>query len=161
MKKTGGFTIVELLIVIVVIAILAAISIVAYSGVDRRATISAITQDLESVNKAIQLYYVENDAYPSTSNRWYGYVGGVRTTDYVPGLVPKYISALPQPKNKSDSLEYIYRSNGSEYKLIVHDNGGASGTGFARLCSDVRADLKDPSRTCWAAGYWSAGGRAY
>ena len=37
MKKDRGFTIVELLIVIVVIAILAAITIVAYSGITARA----------------------------------------------------------------------------------------------------------------------------
>ena len=43
-----GFTIVELLIVIVIIGILAAISIVAYNGVIGKANDSAVQQDLSN-----------------------------------------------------------------------------------------------------------------
>ena len=45
-QKQYGFTIVELLIVIVVIAILAAITIVAFTNLQRRAVNSAVTSDL-------------------------------------------------------------------------------------------------------------------
>jgi len=41
-QKQSGFTIVELLIVVVVIAILAAITIVAYNGIQNRAKSSAV-----------------------------------------------------------------------------------------------------------------------
>lgn len=65
MKKTmSGFTIVELLIVIVVIAILAAVSIVAYTGIQDRANTSTIKSDLANVSKKIQLIYAETGAYP-------------------------------------------------------------------------------------------------
>lgn len=52
--RTTGFTIVELLIVIVVIGILAAITIVAYNGVQDRARLSKINADLTLLNRAIQ-----------------------------------------------------------------------------------------------------------
>lgn len=53
-NRQTGFTIVELLIVIVVIGILAAITIVAYNGVQARAQTAKINTDLAMLNKAIQ-----------------------------------------------------------------------------------------------------------
>ena len=53
-KKTG-FTIVELLIVIVVIGILAAITIVAYNGVQDRARATAVAADFSNNNKVVKL----------------------------------------------------------------------------------------------------------
>ena len=51
--KQRGFTIVELLIVIVVIGILAAITVVAYNGVQDRAKATKIQSDLQLLQKAI------------------------------------------------------------------------------------------------------------
>ena len=59
-----GFTIVELLIVIVVIAILAAITIVAYNGIQQRANNSVMRADMSSVVKLIKLYHAEKGVYP-------------------------------------------------------------------------------------------------
>ena len=62
----SGFTIVELLIVIVVIAILAAISIVAYNGVQDRSKNSATLNSASQVMKMLQAYIAVNDSYPFT-----------------------------------------------------------------------------------------------
>ena len=61
-----AFTIVELLIVIVVIAILAAISIVAYNGIQERARSAALKSDLTQVNKQLKLFQADNGSYPAT-----------------------------------------------------------------------------------------------
>ena len=64
-KPQAGFTIVELLIVIVVIAILAAITIVAYNGIQQRASNQKTTQALAAWIKGLQLYKVDNGRWPA------------------------------------------------------------------------------------------------
>ena len=59
--KKSGFTIVELLIVIVVIAILAAITIVAYNGIQDRAKASMAAQALSNAAKKIKYWQAEQD----------------------------------------------------------------------------------------------------
>lgn len=67
-KGSTGFTIVELLIVVVVIAILAAITIVAYNGIQDRAKAARITASIDAYGKALELYRVENGNYPTVSS---------------------------------------------------------------------------------------------
>ncbi len=63
-KSARGFTIVELLIVIVVIAILAAISIVAYNGIQSRAKVNQQTAAIAQYVKAIQVYIADKGSLP-------------------------------------------------------------------------------------------------
>lgn len=67
MIRNRGFTIVELLIVIVVIAILAAISIVAYNGIQQRAYNTKVISGANQYYKALLEYKAINDSYPSST----------------------------------------------------------------------------------------------
>jgi prepilin-type N-terminal cleavage/methylation domain-containing protein len=58
-KQQSGFTIVELLIVIVVIAILAAISIVAYNGIQERANSNAIVSRAQAYIKGLKIWQAD------------------------------------------------------------------------------------------------------
>lgn len=62
--KQKGFTIVELLIVIVVIGILAAVVIVAYNGIQNRAFDSAVQADLKNIANKMRMYETVNGTYP-------------------------------------------------------------------------------------------------
>jgi prepilin-type N-terminal cleavage/methylation domain-containing protein len=66
-QKQTGFTIVELLIVIVVIGILAAISIVAYNGIQQRARNAQVISGVNAYYKAFRSYHAVNSAYPTNS----------------------------------------------------------------------------------------------
>lgn len=67
MRTRQGFTIVELLIVIVVIGILAAITIVAYNGIQNRAHAATAQSDLANAKKKFLLAQIDNGAYPTTT----------------------------------------------------------------------------------------------
>jgi prepilin-type N-terminal cleavage/methylation domain-containing protein len=77
-KHQAGFTIVELLIVIVIIGILAAITIVAYNGIQERARASTVSSALSQATRKIGIYNAENGSYPSTLS-----IAGVTNTSDV------------------------------------------------------------------------------
>ena len=79
-----GFTIVELLIVIVVIGILAAITIVAYNGVQTRAEASKTSTAIQAYKKALTLYKLDNSVYPTTGAMCLGDQYGVFTGQSTP-----------------------------------------------------------------------------
>jgi prepilin-type N-terminal cleavage/methylation domain-containing protein len=66
--KQKGFTIVELLIVIVVIAILAAISIVAFTGIQQRGRDSERASDVGNISKALTTYTSDGNAWPAAAS---------------------------------------------------------------------------------------------
>jgi prepilin-type N-terminal cleavage/methylation domain-containing protein len=67
-RPSPGFTIVELLVVIVVIAILAAISTVAYRGLQERARASEVSSALAQAKKKLEVYKVDTGTYPTSGN---------------------------------------------------------------------------------------------
>lgn len=64
---SSGFTIIELLVVIVVIAILAAITIVAYSGITTKAIEATMKSDLQSAASILGLDNANEGSYPSVA----------------------------------------------------------------------------------------------
>jgi len=128
-----GFTIVELLIVIVVIGILAAISIVAYNGIQQRARDATRMSDIGAIAKAVELYYAENGSYPLTPG-WCtqisnpSYIGVFRAT------VAPYMAQVPtDPLYAGTYQDYFYRNiNGQSYALYAELEGSdLADDGFA------------------------------
>lgn len=116
-SRYTGFTIVELLIVIVVIAILAAITVVAYTGIQQQARDSQRLADLSTLEKAFRLYAVEYGHFPYESSGTNGVVGEGGAIDAV--LAP-YISAIPHDPLGPGNATYNYYYDGR------HNCGGNS-----------------------------------
>jgi len=113
-KKQSGFTIVELLIVTVVIAILAAISVVAYNRIQQRGRDAQRKNDVATLQKALELYHADNGGYPTCAANTTYFAGDPRTScsmtdpDIVNALSPKYISKVStDPLNVGDYY-YFY-----------------------------------------------------
>lgn len=63
-KRHSGFTLVELLIVVIILAILAAIVIPQFSGATKDTQEAALDSNLTALRSAIELYKAQHDTYP-------------------------------------------------------------------------------------------------
>lgn len=138
-SKLKGFTIVELLIVIVIIAILAAISIVAYNGVQARSRDSIREKNIATIIKALELYYIDNQAFPSSnSSSTKINTSWVTTADsswavLENQLVPKYVSVLPKDPQASTATNAGI-SGGQNFDYIRLTNGWCDTTANKQGC---------------------------
>lgn len=64
-QKQQGFTIVELLIVIVVIGILAALVVTTFTGIQQKARNTERQTDIKAIHGQVEAYYAQNGKYPS------------------------------------------------------------------------------------------------
>lgn len=67
-QKTSGFTIVELLIVIVIIGILAGLVITTFVGIQQRARNSERQTDINSVASQLEGYFASHSSYPNLAD---------------------------------------------------------------------------------------------
>ena len=121
--KSQGFTIVELLIVVVVIAILAAITIVSYNGITNRANASAAASTASSLQKKIELYYASQSAYPTQMSD----LTGVASSEsyYVASGTIKVVATDPTTSNGKDSVR-VYTCSTGGIRIVYQTFG--SGT---------------------------------
>lgn len=153
-----GFTVVELLLIIVIISIIAGISMIAYTGVQDRARYATAQTDLAEANKLIHVFYVSHGEYPSTASLW---TGLSQASDYIPGIVPEFAAKLPQMRASSiTENSFMYKSNGTDYKLIRFSP--SSGLPSAERISNSLADpQRDINGENGAWGYWTDGAIAW
>ncbi len=118
-----GFTIVELLIVVVVIAILASITIVSYSGIQNQAYIAKTKSDFRIISQAIEGHRGEHGAWPlcDSGNDFYSQCN---ITEIVPKLFDKNI---PTRTGKAGSvfINYVVMNNEQRWAVAMRNEAGA------------------------------------
>jgi len=140
-KTAKGFTLLEILVVVTIIGLLAAVGVVSYGSLLKGSRESRRKADLEQIRAALEIYKSANGAYPTTAGAWWGPCTGAGShTDtgasgYVPNLAPTYMNRLPHdpkegyatanpisPANCGAAWNYcyIYRSNSIDYKLMAN-----------------------------------------
>ena len=150
-KTTSGFTIVELLIVIVVIAILAAISVVAYNGIQLRAennkTIVAANQTL----KLLTLYKEINGTYPNSGTKYAcigsGYQGDVCFSSPSVGTTAEVNATFNTALQSVGTLP-----NGSTKNLTMDNGNIVAGLSFETGNKMIRYHLEGANQSCGISG---------
>lgn len=112
-KGQKGFTLVELLIVIIILAVLTGISIPVYGLISARARESAAETEMTNIAKAIEMHMVDLKAYPLDS----AYPDILEDNDYM-----EYVP-LSDPWYNA----YLYTSDGSSYSLESYGINGING----------------------------------
>jgi len=113
-KFQRGFTLVELLIVIAIIGVLAALLMSNFIGVRQRARDAQRKSDLKQVQSALELYRSDIGSYPTTIN--FPACGSSLPTSGT----TIYMKEVPcDPSGSYNSGNYSYTSDGSTYSLAA------------------------------------------
>ena len=104
-RDAGGFTLIEVMVVIVILGVLAALIVPRVLGRPDEARIVAAKQDIASIMQALKLYRLDNRRYPSTEQ-------GLQALVVRP-------SVAPQPENWKSYLEKLPNDPwGSPYQYL-------------------------------------------
>ena len=133
-RTVGGFTLIEILVVVVIIGILGAVIVPNLLGRPDQARITAAQSDLRSLANALDMYRLDNFNYPSSDQG-------------LEALVTKP-SGFPEPKNYNPDgyvkkipvdpwgSPYVYERTEDGYNLL---SLGADGVeGGEELNADIR-----------------------
>lgn len=123
-----GFTLIELLVVVAIIGLLSTLAVVALGNARKKANDAKRVSDVKQLQTALELYYTDNNAYPTTD-------GPVDLGDAThaclnsdgfaaTGCLTPYMGLVPTGPGSSEY--YVYTSaDGSTYSITVELEVGA------------------------------------
>ncbi|MCY4656391.1 MAG: type II secretion system major pseudopilin GspG [Gammaproteobacteria bacterium] len=124
-KKEKGFTLLEILMVVVIIGILAVLIVPNIVGRGEEARITATKSDLRTIGNALEMYRLDNSYYPSTSQ-------GLEALVSEPSGIPEarnwrqggYLKKKPVDQWSND---YVYTNEGMNFEIVSYGADGQEG----------------------------------
>lgn len=124
-QSEPGFTLIELMVVILIIGLLATIVVQNLRGATDKAKRIKAQADISALKTALDRYYLDNGSYPATDQGLPALVSAPQSgkvpTDYPAG---GYIEKIP---NDPWGNPYIYQSDGDNYVLKSYGADGVEG----------------------------------
>ncbi|MBL8159782.1 prepilin-type N-terminal cleavage/methylation domain-containing protein [Candidatus Saccharibacteria bacterium] len=150
--RRAGFTIVELLIVIVVIGILAAIALATYTGVQERAAASSLVDTLKKTEKAFKAMAVDT----GTTTWWNdnSFTGAETPELYTLTALRKYINTdeLPSPSIAGVGVGWAYDNDGNTYNGCAANTNGVNlyinNVSNTRVITQIESMMDDGNTSC-------------
>ena len=125
-RAQDGFTLIEIMVVILIIGLLALMVVPRLRGVADRAKRTKAQADIQELKQALDRYYLDNGSYPTTDQGLQALVSppssGRQATNYEQG---GYIEKLP---NDPWGNQCFYQSDGSTYALKSFGPDGVQST---------------------------------
>lgn len=117
-----GFTLIELLVVIAIIGLLSTLAVVALGSARQKARDSKRLSDLKQIQTALELYYTDNNAYPTAATAITLGVGAAACLNgsgwQATGCATPYLGLAPKDPQASKSYSYI-SANGTTYSIAA------------------------------------------
>lgn len=121
MEKVSGFTLIEVLVVVVILGILAAIVVPNIMNKPDMAKVTKVKADLRAIESALNMYRLDKHAYPPTD-------------EGLEALVSEYLTRIPKDPW---SNEYLYLSPGSHGEIDIYSYGRDGQSGGEGSDADV------------------------
>jgi general secretion pathway protein G len=125
-SKSAGFTMIELLIVMVILALLLVVGLGSFMSSQRKSRDSARKTDIQNIARSLEFYYNDKGAYPIYTGK-----DGILGQDWGEAFVdPDNVSTLYMnllPMDPGGSTYYYTSSDGSQFQLyaiLENENDG-------------------------------------
>lgn len=145
-KNSGGFTVIELLIVFAIIGLLAAIIYISLSDARARGRDAKRLAELDGLRKALEAYYNEHGQYPEAIN-WISLEEDDDSSGpFSQAMVTDFLQAMPRdprydPSDPTQEYSYQYstgNTNGQDYKIHINMERG----GYEEEYSEAGGDIE-------------------
>ena len=155
LQGEGGFTLIELLIVVVILGILAAIVVFAVNSLTGTTAQASCQSDVATVDHAVQAYYGEKNAYPTSVNQLvtsnllhsaplngthYTIEMDKNVTATTANTVTTYTQATPPSGGVDNQIDVLSNNNGTAWTgkaIFAPTSGTSASSAAATACTGV------------------------
>ncbi|HBI21429.1 MAG TPA: type II secretion system protein GspG [Legionella sp.] len=133
MQKQKGFSLIEIMVVVVILGILAALVVPKIINRPDEARVVKAKQDILSIQNALDLYKLDNNTYPSTDQGLLALVEKPSSSP-VPSNWQPYLKSLPKDPWGRD---YLYLNPGQHGEIDIFTYGADGQAGGHKFNADI------------------------